>query len=293
MDWSDWQIFVTTARAGSLTEAARALLLDQSTVSRRLAALENELGVQLFLRSRRGIEPTHAASRLLPVVTRASAAFAEAERVLSRDADAPRGVVRVATLESIADYMIVPALPGLLRDAPGITLELLPAAATVDLSARESDIALRIVRPEGGDLIAKPIDAGPLRAFAATPPHRGPPRDPKDLAWVGWDHSLSSQPEYRWMAAHRVPVVFRSSRASTMIRAAIAGVGCVLLPERFGTTVEGLHRVPVRALPDARPTLWLVTPRGLRQQPVVDLVWRWLLALFGAGPRPGERRRRA
>jgi len=281
MDWSDWQLFAVAARAGSLTDAARALLIDQSTVSRRLAALESELGVQLFLRSRRGIEPTHAATRLLPVVARAGAALAEAGRMVSRDDEAPRGVVRIATLESIADYLIVPAMPRLLAAAPGISLELLPDAATVDLSARESDIALRIVRPEGGDLIGKAIDAGPLRAFAAEDrAFRGAPRAPADVPWIGWDHARSAQPEYRWMTARRVPVVFRSSRATTMIKAALAGVGCVLLPERFGAGVSGLSRVPVQGLPDAKITLWLVTPRGLRAQPVVDRVWRWLLTLF-------------
>ncbi|MCA9585891.1 MAG: LysR family transcriptional regulator [Myxococcales bacterium] len=281
MDWSDWQLFLAASRAGSLTEAARTMMLDQSTVSRRLASLEDKLGTQLFLRSRRGIEPTHAAARLLPVVSRASAAILEAERILSWTEDPPRGTVRVATLEAVANYLIVPALPGLLASLPGLSVELLPDAAMADLSARESDIGLRLVPPKDSELVAKAIDAGPLRAYASTASaRRKKALAPRDVSWIGWDHERAFQPEYRWMAAHRVPVALRSSRATTMVQAAISGVGAVLLPERFGDGIAGLSQVDVTNLPSESVMLWLVTPRGLRRQPVVHHVWEWLLALF-------------
>ena len=82
------------------------------------------------------------------------------------------------------------------------------------------------------------------------------------------------------MAAHRVPVVFRSSRATTMIEAALAGLGAVLLPMRFGDRVAGLERVEIERLPAESVKLWLVTPRALRSEPVVECVWEWLLGLF-------------
>ena len=86
------------------------------------------------------------------------------------------------------------------------------------------------------------------------------------------------------MAAHRVPVVFKSSSAATMVEAAIAGLGAVLLPARFGDRIAGLKRIEVERLPTAPITLWLVTPRALRAEPVVECVWEWLLELFGPDP---------
>jgi DNA-binding transcriptional LysR family regulator len=286
MEWTDWQLFLTIAEARNMTRAARALQLDQSTISRRLAAFEQRLGVQLFLRSRRGLEPTPAASRLLPIVTRASAALQEAERVLSRGDEPARGVVRVATLEAVANFMLVPALPSLLARHPGVQVELLPDAMVADLQARESDIALRLVPPGDGEIIAKAIDAGPLRAYtAAQGGRKKAPLAPADVSWIGWDSSRAFQPEQRWMSAHRVPVVLRSSRATTMIQAAIAGIGAVLLPERFGDRVAGLARIEVDKLPAGAITLWLATPRGLRHEPVVERVWEWLVELFDESPR--------
>jgi DNA-binding transcriptional LysR family regulator len=283
--WDDWQIFLATATARSMSRSARSMNLDQSTVSRRLAALEVRLGTKLFLRSRRGLELTPAAARLLPVITRAGAAFEEAERMLTWSDGPPRGTVRVATIEAVANYMLVPALPSLVAQHPQVQLELLPDAALVDLAARESDVALRLIPPGDSEFIARPIDAGPLRAYVSS---RTRPRSagtaPADVRWIGWDDARSSQPEYRWMAAHRVPVVFRSSRATTMIEAALAGLGAVLLPARFGERISGLKRIEVDRLPSDSVTLWLVTSRALRSEPVIECVWNWLLELFGGRP---------
>ena len=287
--WDDWQTFLVTANARSMSRAAQTMNLDQSTVSRRLAALEERLGQKLFLRSRRGLELTPAAARLLPVITRAGATFQEAERLLSWSDGAPRGTVRVATFEPLANYMLVPALPSLNARNPQLQIELLPDEALADLSARECDVALRLVPPGDSALIAKPIDSGPLRAYVSSrTKRRSAGKTPADVQWIGWDDARSSQPEYRWMAAHRVPVVYKSSRATTMIEAAIAGLGAVLLPARFGDRIAGLKRIEVDRLPSERVTLWLVTPRALRSEPVIECVWKWLLELFGpdrAAPR--------
>jgi DNA-binding transcriptional LysR family regulator len=291
MDWSDWQVFLATATTRNMSRAAKTLLLDQSTISRRLAALEQRLGTKLFLRSRRGLELTPTATRLLPIVTRASSALEEASRVLGWQDEPPRGTVRVAALESVANHMLVPALPAFIAKHPHLQVELLPDERMTDLQARESDIALRLVPPGDGDLIAKPIDAGPLRAFVSARTQR--PKAsvaPTDVRWIGWDEARSFHPVYRWMAAHRAPVVFRSSRAVTMIQAALEGIGAVLLPERFGARVAGLAQIEVDRLPSEPVTLWLVTPRGLRHEPVIEPVWDWLVDLFGAAPAKRPRR---
>ncbi len=293
--WDDWQLFLATARARSMSRSARAMRLDQSTVSRRLAALEERLGTKLFLRSRRGLELTPTGARLLPVIARAGTTLQEAERMLSWSDGPPRGTVRVASLEAVANYMLVPALPRLVAQHPHVQIELLPDAALADLAARESDVALRLVAPGDSELIAKPVDAGLLRAYVSSKRRRRTAAtSPADVGWIGWDHARSSQPEYRWMAALRVPVVFRSSRATTMIEAALAGLGAVLLPARFGDQISGLKRLAVERLPPEPVTLWLVTPRALRSEPVVACVWDWLLGLFGspldARDRPRTRR---
>ena len=106
--WDDVRIFLAAARTGSFTRAARSLGTDQSTVSRRLAALEAEIGAPLFERTPRGPVPTEIGARLREDAERVEAEvrrFAGTAR--ERDAE-PRGLVRVATTESIAIHFLVP-----------------------------------------------------------------------------------------------------------------------------------------------------------------------------------------
>lgn len=281
MEWDDWQLFLRVTEAKSLTAAARQLGVDQSTVSRRLSALEERLGAELFVRSRRGIEPTDAVARALPALRRAEIALREAEREAAGAEDRVQGVVRVSSLTLVAHYMLAPALPALLDAHPALRVELIGEAAMADLERRESDIGVRLARPRGGELVAVAIDSGPLTAFVGrdAPVPEGP-LEGSELRWVTWDHGGPRTPDRAWLEGRGASIVLRATSPTLLVEAAAAGVGAVLIPAQLGLRIPGLRPVRVHGLPAGSTKLWLVVARALRRQPAVDAVWRWLRAVF-------------
>src|SRR5215813_2726871 len=155
MQWDDVRLFLALHRARTVGAAARALGVDPSTVSRRLGALEETLAATLFDRGREGIAPTEAAERLLPVAEEIEAAmtrFTTAAEGLEREVS---GRVRITCPPDVAEVVLVPLLPGLLARHPSLSVDLEPGEATLDLTRREADLALRTVRPLRGDLVVR------------------------------------------------------------------------------------------------------------------------------------------
>lgn len=161
--WDDVRFFLAAARTGSFTRAARALKTDQSTVSRRLASLEAEIGAALFERTPRGPVPTEIGERL-----RADAVRVEAEMLrfadTAREGDGrPRGLVRIATIESIAIHFVVPrVLPRLAGTHPEIEVALPTGIHALDLANQEAEVALRFFRSSRGDLVGRRIARLPV-----------------------------------------------------------------------------------------------------------------------------------
>lgn len=283
--WDDVRLFLALFRARTVGAAARALGVDASTVSRRLAALEERLAASLFTRGRDGVAPTEAAEELLPVaeeIEQHMARFASSAAGLER---AARGLVRVTCPPDVATVLVAPLLPDLLARHPGLRVELDASESTLDLTRREADLALRTVRPTRGDLVVTrlvtvewiPVATralarrlGTLRAFA-------------DAPWIGWGERLAALPAARWLATHArgVEPVVRSDHLLVQLAAAAAGAGAALLPrptaERHGLAPLALSRA-LRATPLPADDLYLVTHRALRDVPRVRAVWELLVA---------------
>ena len=134
MQWDDLRLFLALMRTRSLATAARDLAVDRSTVSRRLAALEAALDTRLFARSRDGLQPLPAAERLRGPVER----MAEQARSITAGAldpdSAVAGLVRVATTEALAAYLVRRGLLDLRSEHPALDLELLGGNLPLDLA---------------------------------------------------------------------------------------------------------------------------------------------------------------
>lgn len=290
LQWDDVRLFLALCRSRTVGQAGRALGVDASTVSRRLAALEEALATALFERSRDGITPTEAAEQLLPVaeeIEQGVARFANQVDSLEREAS---GLVRVTCPPDVAEVVVVPLLEELLRAHPGLRVSLMPGESVLDLTRREADLALRTIRPQSGDLVmtrltsarwvlvASPTLArklGTLRDFAAAP-------------WIGPGEALAGMHVARWFAKHvrgAEPVV-RSDSMRLHLAAARAGVGVALVPEpsvkHFGLVPVKLSKGLSAAAADwPVDDLYLVTHRALRDVPRVRVVWDLLLERWG------------
>lgn len=142
-DWNDLRYFLAVARDGSTLAAARALRVSQTTVARRIAALEEALGTRLFEKRQAGYSLTPAGEELVgraKQVETAASGFSEASAAIARDTS---GTVRITTQEIFAVSLLAPMLRELHDKHPEIMIELDDSQDLRDLGEGEADIALR------------------------------------------------------------------------------------------------------------------------------------------------------
>ncbi|HEV2676465.1 MAG TPA: LysR family transcriptional regulator [Aliidongia sp.] len=254
MDWNDLQYFLAVARDGSLTGAARRLHVSQSTVTRRIEALETALKAPLFLRRREGYVLSEAGAELLPCAERAEEALAVVTRQRFDSPAEIAGTVRVAVAEMLGQWVLLPALGELRTAHPDLEIELVAGIETIRLGRREADLAIRLQSPrEAGGLTIRRLGALGIGLYASAGylEARGIPVVLADLAGhdlVGWDPVHADFPIPRWMA-EIAPAARQPIRVNTMaghLLAARAGLGIAALL-RPAAEETGL----VRVLPDA------------------------------------------
>jgi DNA-binding transcriptional LysR family regulator len=290
--WDDLALFLALARARSLSGAASRLEVDASTASRRLAALERELGLRLFDRTPEGLAPTAYAERLFP---EAEAMELAADRFVTGAEGFERAIegrVRLSAPPGLVDAFVLPVLPDLARTHPALVVEVDARIGVADLTRREADLALRTLRPSGADLVQKRIFV--TRSVIAGAPRYvrslGRLKTLRDASFVAWGEDLGHLPHARWLRTHasgaRLALV--TSSMQTQLAAVQRGLGLFLVPrpflEPYGLVEAPLSRAlaaSLAALPDDE--LWLVAHRALRSVPRVDALWRFLDAHFASG----------
>jgi DNA-binding transcriptional LysR family regulator len=296
--WDDVRVFLALFRTRTLSSAAVRLGVNPSTVGRRLEALEGALGARLFDRTPDGFVPTNATERLFAHAQRLEeAAYAMGGAVEEFEKRA-EGVVRITAPPGVAEHFFAPALPLLLSRYPALRIELHASLRNLDLRRREADLALRGVRPQGGDLVTVKIadEQDGLFTSAAYAAELGAVRELGEARWIGWERDMEQVPSARWLN-DRVPesnVVLRTSSIVAQVTAAEAGVGVVLLPASYGKR-RALSAVRLSAglraslPPTPRQSLWLVSHRATRAVPRVAAVWETIVEMRGIRVRRGSR----
>jgi len=276
--WDDLRIFLGAFREGSCAAAGARLGVNQSTVSRRIAALERDLGVRLFDRMPEGLVPTAAAEEIVPRAELFEATAAELIDAVEGLDTRLGGVVRVASPDLIASELIAPALPAFLRERLGLRLELISGDAIVDLTRREADLALRFVRPDSGDLVVRRVGTLRFGVFGSKEyldGHRG--ESPEELAWLDWDTTQTHLPDAAWLhaAIPGIKPVLRTTTLGVRLRATRSGLGVSVLARALAERYPELEAVEgLPAMPEI--PVWLVGHRALRNLPRIKAVWTFL-----------------
>lgn len=266
MDWDDLRTFLAVARAGSLTEAARSLGVSYSTVSRRLAALEEGLGARVFDRDPSGYAPTPVGAEMLESARRMEAEFeALSRRVRGSDARLS-GRVRVATADALATAFM-PELAGFSRRYPDIEVDLISTPEPAELAMRDAEVALVVTDRPPPNLVGRRLAKLPSALYAAPSylAHHAKGLAPDAHVWVGWEDGMSHIPGARWMR-EQVPHARIACRVSTgtALRAAVqAGVGVAHLLCFLADDDPGLVRLAPPE-PVLETGLWLLTHEDLR-----------------------------
>ena len=278
-DWNQARAFLATAEEGSLSAAARALGHTQPTLSRQVAALEQDLGVTLFERVGRSLALTDAGRELLDHCRAMGEAAGRVSLTAAGQAQAVEGHVNITATNWMATYHLPPVLARLRDVAPGISVTVIASNEVRDLRRREADIAIRHGRPEEPELIAKLIGevAAHLYAAPAYFDHYGRPETVADLAdatFVGFEHPERLLPLFESLGVTLTPRHFMLTSASgTVILALVErGLGIAPLTADIAALWPDLERV----LPDlelARVPTWLVAHRELHTSRRIRLVF--------------------
>jgi DNA-binding transcriptional LysR family regulator len=233
-DWDLFQSLHAVLLAGSLSAAAKSRGLTQPTLGRHIEALEQKLGAPLFLRSPRGLTPTDLAHQLVPHLAEMNAAAAAAMRDASGAADSLKGAIRITASQIMGAEVLPPILGRFRREHPEIDLELVLSNKTEDLSRRDADIAVRMMRPTQGALLARKVGAIGI-GFYASPDYVecfGMPQSLEDLSEhtvIGFDRETPplqalSDLELPWEVTRDL-FAFRSDNDLAQIAAIRAGLG--------------------------------------------------------------------
>lgn len=279
-EWSDYRFFLALARAGSLSGAARQLRVDQSTVGRRLTALEAAVGVRLFDRTPDGYVLTGAGESVRAEVEHLEGGFLAVERRLAGGDARIAGVVRIATTESFASMYVIPELAALAERHPALSVELIAGIRPVDLARREADIAVRLgAPPKQANLVVREIGAAKFALYGAPSylARRGPPRLRGGLrghAIISYGGDMSDVPIARWLHEHAdaAEVAFRANTIAAVHEAVSAGLGLGVLPCGLGD--RNLTRIGA-ALSGASP-IWTVVHGDLVRTARVRAVLEFL-----------------
>jgi len=276
-DWEDLHHFVTLAREGTLSAAARTLRVDHATVARRVAALEASTGLKLVDRRARATTLTDDGKRIAAV----AAPMEEAAFAVGRAAQAAKpgldGEVSISAPPNFASSVIAPQLVRLRQQHPGIRIKLIGEKRQASLSRSEADIALRLMRPMEAGLFVRKIGSFGFSLYGApgylekTPPHA--------LAFIGYDASMATSPQEIWLRGivGEREVLLRTNDLETQVAAARAGLGVAALPHYLGDSDPHLQRHVVTQKPVSRD-VWLAVHRDLRQVPPVRAVLEFLVS---------------
>lgn len=280
-DWDLYRSLLGVLRHGSLSAAARELGLTQPTLGRHIDALEQALGKKLFVRSRHGLSPTRAALALLPHAEAMEAAVLALLRAGTGDGEA--GIVRITASNFIGGQVLPEILARLRERHPSIALELALSDRNQDLSRRDADIAVRMVRPAQKALIAKKLGHVRIALYAHRRylARRGMPRSVEELRahdLIGFDRdSASLRSLNAGFAIDRELFALRSDDTAAQLNALRAGFGIGAC--QSGVALRDADLVPV--LPETisfRLEMWLAMHESLKQSAPVRLVFDRLAA---------------
>lgn len=290
IDWDDVRFFLAIHRHGTLAAAASALGLDATTVGRRLARLETQVDTRLFDRTAKGYVATAAGTRMLPRAEKIERELLSALRDVEGEDQRLAGLVRLTATEMLSTRFIVPNLHRFHRRYPEIRLELICTNRDLDLGRREADIALRLTRPMQDDVVVKKLFTIELGLYASREYAKGQPL-PDDGDFTGhrivaYADTRAFRRENEWLDEHigGAHVVLRSDSVSSLVSAAVSGIGITLLPCKVADAEPELVRIPLSSAPEPR-IVWQAVHRDLAAAARIRAVLEFLGRLFTERPR--------
>lgn len=290
MDWNDLRFFLEVARAGTTLGASKTLRVSQSTVARRIVALEEALGVELFEKLQSGYQLTEAGERLRPAAEQAEAGINTFKAQASSNLRGLAGIVRLTTNETFAGQFLMRALREFRSAYPAIRLELTTGDKLLDLAAGEADVAVRAgPRPVQGELVGKRISNDGWSIYC-THDHAqqfGIPRSVGELKghpFVSIDRAAHGGPLLDWVDKHiaEEDIALRQTSIAGILSGIETGMGLSVMSDfLLDQNPKFIKCFSLDIEMDSE--IWLITHERLRHVPRVRAVMDFLSGFFAAG----------
>lgn len=274
MDWEDLRTAAALAHAGTFAGAAAKLGVDATTVARRIARLEAAFPAPLFHAVDGRRRPTAQGVEILAHVE-AMSAHAAAIRSVAPGEGGISGHIRIAATASICDRILAPHAADLLGDRPGLTLTILASDANVDFSRYETDMAIRLARPERGGFIIRRLASIPLALYEPAEP-----RTEAETIVCAYPDHLDATPETRELdrIGMKAKARFYSNSASAIRSVLGSGRAAAILPALGDDPDDApsLRRAEIGGHREA----WLLIQPHLKKDAAARLVASWISGCF-------------
>ena len=281
MDWDLYRVFLVVARCGSFSRAARQLRVSAQTVSRRIAQLEELVGLKLFIRTSDSLTLSTLGERLRVEVESVASAALRAESMLASASETVSGVVRLSISEVLSGHWLVPHLPKLHSKFPDIEIELVVGGWPASVRDREADIVLRLFGPGQENLVGRKIGrvgAGFFASRAYAEVH-GLPTNRSEWAMHTLVNLEPVSPLAVWgtHVAKAARATLRCSSPTDVVSAIRAGIGIGPCMAFIGSAHADLVRVGPDKL-HRTADIWLLTHPDLLNAPAVRAVTEFIRA---------------
>lgn len=291
LDWGHLQYFLAVAEGGSIQKAAQRLGVNHSTVLRRIASLEAQLGCRLFDRLPGGYALTSAGNHLAEHLGGLAEQMEGAERQVRGLDAALRGTVRVTSSDIVVEGLLMPLLAQFRQRHPQVQVQLAMNYTFATLSRSEADVAVRGADEAPPNLIARRVGHVDSVLCAAPSYLRSTPPDlpPQHHRWVVVDESLAFGMFDRWFRAH-VPPERVAVRVDSLVGVADAvahGLGVGFLPRPLGAARPDLVQLGPPE-PTLRKPIWVLMHPDVQRTARVRALFQFLVEAISADPRLGH-----
>ncbi len=280
MSWDDLRFALALARHPTMIAAANALHVHQSTVSRRIHALELDLGVKLFELSESGIVMTVSGLRVAQRAEKIETLTAELESDIDTERPDDRQSVRISAVSTFITGFLNRHAAAFLSDNPDIRLDFVGEERNAVLERREADMAIRHVRPAGGQARIRKLADMSTTVYAAPKFIQSNGALKPDMPWVGFSRPLDFLPEQQWIDANVAPknIIVTLASSATYADTVTREIGVGMLSCMVGDQRNNLQRV-ISSVPIMHRESWLMVLDDTRQRPAVRTVINWLTEL--------------
>ncbi len=263
IDWNDLRYCLAIVEAGTVTAAAKALGVNHTTVSRRISALESQLGAPLFDRSNSGWVITPLGETILPEAYRMRDSAQTISRLVTADRKELSGTIRVTTIDSFMQRTIGPGLKEFMEQYPDIDIELILGDEVLDLASHDADIAFRGTDTPPPNVVGTRIGYFALGIYCTPEIYERYLAEPSAVSGIAFRGDGRTKPD--WMQQHfpKLRQRYRVSSLNVQYDLTRHGLGIAQLPCAMGDNSHRLMRFP--GLPIAKgPGLWVLSHIDLR-----------------------------